>query len=120
MAKAEHASFRDQLVQAKDALIAAHLTGIGGSESGVVAGVSTWCTPLELWARKRRLQREGEDWVMEAPTRDPRYWGQRLEPTVLQDWCFDVGMDVIARDRDGQVVRFLPDGRVLPWAVDAK
>ncbi len=50
---------------------------IGGSDSAAVLGVSPFCTPLELYMRKRgELQEQSETEAMR--------WGKLLEPAILK------------------------------------
>jgi len=89
----------------------AHVTGIGASEAAIVLGISRWSTELELWAEKRGLTDPPED-DERALRRDPRYWGKRLEPIVLQDCAMDTGLIVIGTGWDGELAMYRPDGSV--------
>ena len=53
--------------------------GIGGSEIAVIAGISKWSSPLDVWAVKTGKV-SGEQ-----PDNNAMYWGRKLESSVA-DW----------------------------------
>lgn len=59
---------------------AARAAGIGGSEVGVICGLSKWESPLSLWAKKSGLI----DSTLEES--EAMYWGTALESVVLGEF----------------------------------
>jgi putative phage-type endonuclease len=59
--------------------LAARRHGIGASEAAVVAGVSPWKSPLQLYCEKLELVEP------DAGEREALQWGRLLEP-VIADW----------------------------------
>ena len=63
--------------------------GIGGSDAGVIMGVSKWQSPYSLWANKRGLT---EDSV----AGDAAKWGNRLERAVAEAYAEQTGDAVVS------------------------
>ena len=63
--------------------------GIGGSDAGVVCGVSKYKTPLELFMEKTGLSPPAE-------AGEPAYWGRQLESLVKAEFTKRTGIEVIA------------------------
>lgn len=59
--------------------LAARLTGIGASEAAAVCGLSSYETPLHVYARKVGELAETED-------TDAMWWGRKIEPLILERW----------------------------------
>lgn len=66
----------------------ARRSGIGGSDVGVIVGVSNWRTPVQLWQDKI-----GESEENEAET-NSLYWGKQLEDLVAKEFQTRMGMKV--------------------------
>lgn len=66
-------------------------TGVGGSDTGPILGISPWSSRLGVWEDKRGLR---------APTvaTERMLWGKRLEDAVLRGYGEDHGIEV-ARGR---------------------
>lgn len=71
-----------------DEQIAMRRSGIGGSDAGVVAGVSAYKTPVELWLEKIGLA------PADAEESEPAYWGQVLEDVVAREFVLRRGFEV--------------------------
>lgn len=56
-------------------------SGIGASEAAAVLGLSKWATPLQVWARKRKLPGS------EVHENEAMYWGRVLEEPVCQRYA---------------------------------
>lgn len=65
---------------------AKRLTGLGGSDAGVLAG-NPWKTPYQLWLEKTGLYREDRD-------SEAMYWGRILEEPVAKRYCEVTGRKV--------------------------
>lgn len=59
--------------------LAARSTGIGASEAAAVCGLSSYETPLHVYARK-----VGE--LAEKDDTDAMWWGRKIEPLILERW----------------------------------
>lgn len=86
----------------------ARMTGIGASEAAAAAGLSRYCTPLELYHRKRgNLPPVQENTAMRL--------GKALEPVVIQEWCLANGVEPaqypvpMVRHREHAFVLATPD-----------
>lgn len=65
--------------------------GIGASEAAAVLGASPYCTPLDLWLRKRaELAGERRD----IPDNEPMKWGRYLEQPIRQAYADRFGVIV--------------------------
>lgn len=71
--------------------LAERRTGIGGSDAAVIAGVSKWRTPYELWAEKRG-ESAGQDDNMDMLI------GRALEPDIRQRYANQTGRAVLLPD----------------------
>ncbi len=61
--------------------------GIGGSDLSVLCGINQYKSPIELWAEKRSelpYQEAGE----------AAYWGNQLEPLVIDEFVKRTGIEV--------------------------
>ena len=68
----------------REAWLALRNTGLGGSDAGVIAGISHWKSRLALWAEKTGQQAPAD------LSGNPRIeWGTRLEDPIA-DWFCDV------------------------------
>lgn len=76
---------RDKWLQARD-------MGIGGSDAGVVAGLSRWKSQYRLWQEKTK-QVEPEDMT----DNEYIYWGRVLEQLVADRFCEVTGKKVHKR-----------------------
>jgi len=65
------------------------LGGLGGSDAGVVAGVSTWRSPYELWTEKVAG-------VLPDPGDEKEYqtWGKLLEDPIAEEFSRRTGIEV--------------------------
>lgn len=65
------------------------LSGLGGSDAGVVAGVSTWRSPYELWSEKVAG-------VLPDPSDEKEYqrWGKLLEDPIAAEFSARTGVEV--------------------------
>ena len=61
--------------------------GIGGSDAAVVAGISRYKSPFELW-----LEKTGQLSTQNAG--EPAYWGTMLEPIVRNEFHKRTGIEV--------------------------
>jgi putative phage-type endonuclease len=68
--------------------LAARSTGIGASEAAAVCGLSSYETPLHVYARK-----VGE--LAEKDDTDAMWWGRKLEPIILDRWLEKATRDVL-------------------------
>jgi putative phage-type endonuclease len=68
--------------------LAARRAGVGGSDAAVVAGVSSYQTPAELWLEKIGLA------PPDAEESEPAYWGQVLEALVADEFAKRRGVAV--------------------------
>lgn len=59
--------------------LAARATGIGASEAAAVCGLSSYETPLHVYARK-----VGE--LAETDDTDAMWWGRKIEPLIFEKW----------------------------------
>lgn len=59
--------------------LAARSTGIGASEAAAVCGLSSYETPLHVYARKIGELAEKDD-------TDAMWWGRKIEPLILERW----------------------------------
>lgn len=66
-------------------------TGIGGSETAAILGISPYDTPITIWRRKRGLEPPKEQ-------SEAMRWGNVLEPLVLQRYEQEQGIQVISPD----------------------
>lgn len=68
------------MTDAKAAWLAARRMGLGSSDAPILAGVSRWKSPFQLWAEKVGL-----------PTQEPDgewlEWGLRLEPVIAEKYA---------------------------------
>jgi len=92
-----------QLSQDRSAFLAERQRGIGGSDAPVILGLSTWKTPLELWAQKTGRAREIDDNPILRR-------GRKLEAVVVSEYEEETGRTV--ETREGQLTH--PD---LPWMI---
>jgi putative phage-type endonuclease len=92
-------------VQSQDraAFLAERQQGIGGSDAPVILGLSTWRTPLQLWAQKTGRAQETDD----NPTLRR---GRKLEAVVVSEYEEETGRETIAVP---EMLRH-PD---LPWMI---
>lgn len=68
---------------------AARSKGIGGSEAGIVCGLSPWRTPVQLWMEKTgRVPAENLD------DKEVVRWGHLLEDVVADEWALREGKKV--------------------------
>ena len=67
------------------------LTGLGGSDAGVVAGLSTYRSPYDLWVEKVR----GD---VPDPSDEKEYqrWGRLLEDPIAEEFATRTGLEVHA------------------------
>lgn len=65
------------------------LAGLGGSDAGVVAGVSTWRSPYELWSEKVAGN-------LPDPSDEKEYqlWGKLLEDPIADEFSRRTGIEV--------------------------
>lgn len=75
------------------------IRGIGGSEAGVIAGLSHWDTPYSLWAHKVRGQTmTAEEHEAEESERikqsEPMLWGHLLEQPIATEFSHRTGIMV--------------------------
>jgi putative phage-type endonuclease len=65
------------------------LGGLGGSDAGVVAGVSTWRSPYDLWSEKVAG-------VLPDPSDEKEYqrWGKLLEDPIAEEFATRTGIEV--------------------------
>lgn len=61
---------------------------IGSSEAAGACGLSSYITPLHIYARKTGELAEGED-------NDAMWWGRKLEPIILERWLEKSGRKVL-------------------------
>ncbi len=72
----------------REAWLEARRQGIGASDMAAVLGVSTWGSPLSVYAEKRGvvpLEDKEEEW---------QFWGKRLEPVILEHFALQTGRNV--------------------------
>jgi putative phage-type endonuclease len=62
---------------------------IGGSDAAVIAGLSPWKTPYELW-----LEKTGEEAPPDLSANERVYWGQVLEEIVAREYARRTGRKV--------------------------
>lgn len=105
--------------------LAARLTGIGASEAPVLMGLTSWSSPLALWAEKTGLAEP-------APAEFRMKMGQRLEPIVAELFTeetgrklYDPGPYTIHRDRErpwllASIDRTAKDAKRGPGVVELK
>ncbi len=68
--------------------IEARLNGIGGTDAGVILGLSKWKSPYQLWREKRReIQLRTEE-------TDAMEWGTILEPEIAKHYSKRTGRKV--------------------------
>lgn len=85
-------------------------SGIGSSDAPIVAGLSPYATPADLFLEKRGLAaREVPEFVREAAE-----WGQIMEPVILREYARRENVHVIGRDDRGRVTIWEPDGNARP------
>ena len=70
--------------------LAARATGIGASEAAAVCGLSSYETPLHVYARK-----VGE--LAEKDDTDAMWWGRKIEPLILERWLEKPGRKMPCR-----------------------
>jgi putative phage-type endonuclease len=65
------------------------LGGLGGSDAGVVAGVSTWRSPYDLWSEKVAG-------ILPDPADEKEYqlWGKLLEDPIAAEFAKRTGIEV--------------------------
>jgi putative phage-type endonuclease len=63
-------------------------TGLGGSDVAVLAGVSPWATPFDLWVEKR-------GGVVEQKSSPSMSWGAKLEEPIIQAYEEETGYRVL-------------------------
>jgi len=63
--------------------------GIGGSDAGIIMGVSRWQSPYSLWANKRGLAEDSQ-------AGEAAMWGNRLERSVAEAYAEQTGDAVVA------------------------
>jgi putative phage-type endonuclease len=76
----------------RDAWLKTRNIGIGGSDAGIVAGLSRWKSPFQLWMEKTG-QVEPED----ISDKEYVYWGTKLEQLVADRFCEVTGKSVRRR-----------------------
>lgn len=69
--------------------LAARRGSIGGSDAPIVAGVSPYVSPLQLYYEKAGLL------ALDLGDPEPREWGKRLEPLVAEVYARDTGRQLI-------------------------
>lgn len=88
-------------------------TGIGGSDTAALLGLSTWRSRLGLWEVKRGL-------VADTDSTERMLWGQRLEHAIRRGYVADTGRRVIkpafSRHAEHPFVIGHPDGITPPDA----
>lgn len=78
-------------------------SSIGASESPAVLGVSTWASPISLWAEKTgRVER------IDLSGSEPVFWGNELESAIISGYARRSGREVVPF---GLMLR----SRVYPW-----
>lgn len=79
-------------VRVRDALWHAERRGgIGGSDAGIILGISPFKTRLRLWKEKR-----GEVDAPDMATREHIYWGHRLERIIAEEYEIRTGHTISA------------------------
>ena len=82
----------------------ARRSGIGGSDVGVIVGVSNWRTPVQLWQDKLGESEENEEETKSL------YWGKQLENLVAKEFQTRMGMKV---QRVNQMIRTGENGWMI-------
>lgn len=82
----------------------ARRSGIGGSDVGVIVGVSNWRTPVQLWQDKLGEAEENEEESKSL------YWGKQLEDLVAKEFQLRMGMKV---QRVNQMIRTGENGWMI-------
>lgn len=79
-------------MQDRDAWLKSRTMGIGGSDAGIVAGLSRWKSPYQLW-----MEKTGQ--VIPEDISDNEYviWGNKLEQLVADRFCELTGKKVKKR-----------------------
>lgn len=67
-------------------------SGIGGSDAAVIAGVSSWKSPFQLW-----LEKTGQVEAEDLSDNEYVYWGTVLEQAVADRFCELTGKKVTRR-----------------------
>lgn len=67
------------VTQGRPEWLEARRAGIGGSEIGVLLGLSPWSSPYDIWAAKVHGDSFEGNEAME--------WGKRLEPVIVDKWA---------------------------------
>lgn len=62
--------------------------GIGSSDAATILGVNPWSSLLSVYADKLNLD------MLDEEQSEAAYWGQRLEPIVLEELAKETGRDV--------------------------
>lgn len=65
--------------------------GIGGSDMAIILGLSTYMTPYELYLEKIGEGKEREE-------TEQQYWGNKLEPVIVEEFKKRNGFKVIEQD----------------------
>lgn len=86
-------------------------SGIGSSDAPVIAGLSGYWTPADLFLEKRGLtEREVPPGVQEAAE-----WGNIMEPIILREYARRAGVHVFGRNERGKPTIWMPgDGTERP------
>ena len=79
-------------MQDRDKWLAVREMGIGGSDAGVIAGLSRWKSPFRLWQEKTK-QVEADD----LSGNEYVYWGTVIEQLVADRFCELTGKKVHRR-----------------------
>ena len=75
-------------MRTREEWLAERRTGLGSSDAPIIAGVSRWKTPFQLWAEKVGLptvEPDGE-WLE---------WGLRLEPLIAEKYAEETGRRLV-------------------------
>ena len=80
---------------------------VSASQMAILAGLSRWMTPLELYLEKAGLQPR-DDVAGEAA-----YWGSKLEPLLLAEYAERTGTRVLGQDAAEQPILFAPGGKTF-------
>lgn len=70
------------------AQLEARLSGVGGTDAGVILGLSKWKSPYTLWREKRRLV------ALSSEETDAMEWGNILEPEIAKHYSKRTGRKV--------------------------
>lgn len=79
-------------MNAREAWLEERRTGIGGSDTAPILGLSPYKTPLAIYQEKRGEARSIED-------NAPMKWGRQLEPVIRQEYSDQTGRVVLVPER---------------------